>query len=276
MRKGILQHWEGWLDVKTELKPGQDFLIVLFVSVLGGVAIFSAPVSGFPILHTMLNTGIALGIVIVSLLFSDLGWRTGELLVRYLAIVFAVAGVLEIMHVLAALEPSLASERVNEIIRRMRYSTWGPPAYLLPLGIAAAFLVATAGTRLDAHLWCRDGRNCFLVLFALFQVLPRYTLPGWLGITRPSLSLVPLAWIPLGVILWRRWGDHRIVHALGYYGLGVALAHAFMLFSDQSASKFAMTAHFGVCAFGINLLLNLMQMGTADNARACASSSSSR
>ena len=28
-----------------------------------------------------------------------------------------------------------------------------------------------------------------------------------------------------------------------------------------------MTAHFGVCAFGIDLLLNLMQMGTADNAR---------
>ena len=266
MRKGILWHREGWLDVKTELKPGKDFLIVLLVSVLGGVAIFSAPVSGFPILHTMLNTGIALGIVVVSLLFSDLGWRTGELLVRYLAIVFAVAGVLEVMHVLAALEPSLASERVNEIIRRMRYSTWGPPAYLLPLGIAAAFLVAPRA-RVSTLTFGVATVATALVLFALFQVLPRYTPPGWLGITRPSLSLVPLAWIPLGVILWRRWGDHRIVHALGYYGLGVAVAHAFMLFSDQSASKFAMTAHFGVCAFGINLLLNLMQMGTADNAR---------
>ena len=66
------------MDVKTELKPGQDFLIVLLVSVLGGAAIFSAPGSDFPILHTMLNTGIALGIVVVSLLFSDLGWRTGD------------------------------------------------------------------------------------------------------------------------------------------------------------------------------------------------------
>src|SRR5262245_43380829 len=90
----------------------------------------------------MLNTGIALGIVVMSLLFSDLGWRTGDMRGRYLAIVFAIAGVLEIMHVLAALEPMLASERLNSIARQMRISTWGPPAYLLPFGIAAAFLVA--------------------------------------------------------------------------------------------------------------------------------------
>ena len=254
------------MDVKTELKPGQDFLIVLLVSVLGGAAIFSAPSADFPILHTMLNTGIALGIVMVSLLFSDLGWRTGEVLVRYLAIVFAVTGVLEVMHVLDAPEPSTGSEWLNDIVRRLQISTWGPPAYLLPLGIAAAFLIAPQA-RVSSFAFGIGTIVVALGLLALFQVLPRYSDLGWFGITRPSLSLVPLAWIPVGVILWRRWSNDRIVHALGYYGLGVAVAHAFMMFSDQSASKFAMVAHFGVCAFGINLLLNLMHMGTADNAR---------
>ena len=89
---------------------------------------FPRPVSGFPILHTMLNTGIALGIVVVSLLFWDLGWRTGE--------VAACAtwpssspwrGVLEVLHVLAALEPSSASERVNEIMRRIALRHLGVP-----------------------------------------------------------------------------------------------------------------------------------------------------
>ncbi|HET9475077.1 MAG TPA: ATP-binding protein [Steroidobacteraceae bacterium] len=254
------------MDVKTELKPGQDFLIALLVSVLGSAAIFSAPSADFPILHTMLNTGIALGIVMVSLLFSDLGWRTGEVLVRYLAIVFAVTGVLEVMHVLDAPEPSTGSEWLNDIVRRLQISTWGPPAYLLPLGITAAFLIAPQA-RFSSFAFGIGTIVVALGLLVLFQVLPRYSEPGWFGITRPSLSLVPLAWIPVGVILWRRWSGDRIVHALGYYGLGVAVAHAFMMFSDQSASKFAMVAHFGVCAFGINLLLNLMHMGTADNAR---------
>ena len=40
---------------------------------------------------------------------SDFGWRNGDALVRYLAIIFAVAGGLEILHALAALEPSSAS-----------------------------------------------------------------------------------------------------------------------------------------------------------------------
>ena len=40
-----------------------------------------------------------------------------------------------------------------------------------------------------------------------------------------------------------------------------------MLYSDEAASKFAMTAHFGVFGGGLYLLLSLMQMGTADTAR---------
>ena len=254
------------MDDRGELRPGRDFMIALGMSLLAGLAILSAPGPGFPVLHTILNTGIALGAVAVSLLFWDLGWRTGAALIRFMAIIFAVAGMLEILHVLAALEPASASEQLNDVLRRMRSGTWAPPAYLMPLGVGTALWIAPT---------LRASKTAFALatvvvaagLFALFQSLPRYAAPGFLGIIRPTLLLVPLLWIPVGVTFWRRRREDRIAHALAYYALGAALAHTFMLYSDEATSKFAMCAHFGLFANGLFLLLSLMQMGTADTAR---------
>ena len=124
-----------------ELKPGRDIFIMLGVCALAAASIYSAPGPTFPILHTILNTGIALVTVVLSLLFWDLGWRTGDPLVRFMAVVFAVAGFLEVLHVLAALEPASASEGLNRVWRRLRSGTWAPPAYLLPLGLGFLLLV---------------------------------------------------------------------------------------------------------------------------------------
>ena len=107
-------------------------------------------------------------------------------------------------------------------------------------------------------------------LFALFQWLPRYASPGWLGIIRPTLVAVPLLWIAVGITLWRRRRGDRIVQALAFYAFGTGLSHLFMLYSDEATSKFAMTAHFGVFGAGLYLLLSLVQMGTADTGAACA------
>jgi len=254
------------VDVTAELRPGRDFMIALGISVLGGAAIFSAPGPAFPVLHTILNTGIALGAVAVSLLFWDLGWRTRETTIRFMAIVFAVAGVLEVLHVLAALEPSSASEGLNEVLRQLRSGTWAPPAYLLPLGIGAILWMAPTPQASKAA-FAAVTVAVAAGLFALFQWLPRYGTTGFFGILRPTLLLVPLLWIPVGLAFWRRRHGDRIAHALAFYALGLALAHSLMLWSDEATSKYAMTAHFGVFAFGLFLLLGLMQMGTADNAR---------
>jgi len=254
------------VDARGDLRPERDFIIALAVSVLGGMAIFSAPGNVFPVLHTILNTGLAIGTVLVSLLFWDLGWRIRSALLPYLAIVFAVAGVLEISHVIAALEPSTASEAINDALRSLRSGTWAPPAYLLPLGTGVALWVAQApGT----SKW-GFAAGAFLVavgLFALFQWLPRYSDPVAFGILRPSLVMVPVLWIPVGIVLWRRRAEDRIAHALAYYAFGLALSHTLMLYSHEATSKFAMSAHLGVFAFGLFLVLSLMQMGTADNAR---------
>ena len=254
------------MDVKAQLHPGRDFLIAFAVTAIAGAAIFSAPGPGFPVLHTILNTGIALATVAVSLLFWDLGWRTGETRVRFLAIVFVVAGLLEVLHVMAALEPSSASEELNAVVRGLRSGTWAPPSYLLPLGTAIVlWWKPTPKTSKLLFAFCTLAAATGL--FALFQSLPRYSEPGLFGILRPTLLAVPLLWIPVGVTLWRRRHGDRIAHALAYYALAAALAHSLMLYSDEATSKFAMTAHFGVFAGGLFLLLSLMQMGTADTAR---------
>jgi signal transduction histidine kinase/CheY-like chemotaxis protein len=247
-----------------ELRPGRDIVITIGICALAATAIFSAPVSGFPVLHTILNTGIALVTVVLSLLFWDLGWRTGNALVRYVAIIYAVVGFLEVLHVLVALEPTTASAAVNQVVRGLRSGTWAPPAYLLPLGILLVLWVAP--TRVSKSMFALGTIAAALALFALFQWLPRYAPPGWLGILRPTLLPVPLLWVPVAVICWKR-RQERIAHALAFYAFGTALAHAFMVYSEEATSKFAMTAHFGVFAAGLNLLLGVMQMGTADTAR---------
>ncbi len=255
------------MDVRAQLHPGRDFLIALGVTAIAGAAIFTSPSPGFPVLHTILNTGIALATVAVSFLFWDLGWRTGETRVRFLAIVFAVAGFLEVLHVMAALEPASPFEQLNEVVRGLRSGTWAPPSYLLPLGTALV-------------MWWRPSEKLSNLLFAcamvaaaaglstLFQWLPRYAdEPVFLGIIRPSLLPIPLLWIPVGIWMWRRREGDRLAHALAYYALATALAHSLMLFSEMAISRFAMTAHFGVFAGGLMLLFHLIQMGTADTMR---------
>ena len=195
-------------------------------------------------LHTILNTGIALGTVAVSLLFWDLGWRTS-----------------------AAADP-LHGHRLRGGRRagdpaRARRARAGLGVGATQRGSAAAALRHLGATRLStaARHWrgvvdradaARARRPpshsapwpAAVGLFALFQWLPRYAAPGCLGIVRPTLLLVPLLWIPVGVTFWRRRRDDRIAHTLAYYALGAALAHTFMLYSDEATSKFAMTRAF--------------------------------
>jgi signal transduction histidine kinase/ActR/RegA family two-component response regulator len=237
----------------------------LIICAVAGLAIFTTPAATFPVLHTILNTGIALVTVVLSLVFWDLGWRTGVTLMRVTAILFAVVGALEVLHVLAALEPSSASDGFNALVRSLRSGTWAPPAYLLPLGMAV--LLWTRPTRAAMPIFAGGTVLAAIGLFALFQWLPRYTPGGWWGIFRPTLLPVPLLWIPVGITLWRRRHGGRISHAMAFYALGTALAHCFMLFSVEATSKFAMTAHVAVFGTGLNLLLALMRMGTAETAR---------
>jgi len=168
----------------------------------------------------------------------------------------------------AAATQSSASESFNRVLQSLRSGTWAPPAYLLPLGMAV-LLWTRRPTRAAMAMFAAGTILAAIGLFVLFQWLPRYAPMHWLGIVRPTLLLVPLLWIPVGIALWRRRHVDRISHALAFYALGIALSHCFMLYSDQATSKFAMTAHFGVfgtpfgAPFGVFGAVVLLQI--ADN-----------
>jgi hypothetical protein len=209
------------VDDGGDLKPGRDFIIALAIAAAVDATIFSAPGVEFPVLHTILNTGIALGTVAVSLLFLDLGRRIGAPLLRQMATIFAVAGVLEIMHVLAALEPASAFGAVQRVAPAPALGRLGAARYLLPLGIGMAVFIPST-SRLSDHFFMLGTVAAAAGLFLLFQWLPRRAETGWFGILRPTPVPVPLLWIPVGVTFWRRRSINRIAHVPAWYSLGLA------------------------------------------------------
>jgi hypothetical protein len=187
----------------------------------------------------------ALGTVAVSLLFLDLGMRIGAPLLRYMAIIFAVAGAARNPARARALEPASASELFNESHRRLRSGTWAPPAYLLPLGSAwrsHPVDLAPAPARLHAGHHGGGRRTV-----PLFQWLPRYAATGGSESCGRRWCWCLCCGFPVGVSFWRRRRTDRIAHVLAWYALGVGPVAFPDAVVGVAASKFAMSAHFG-CA----------------------------
>jgi hypothetical protein len=204
--------------------------------------------------------------VVLSLLFWDLGWRTGAALVKFTAILYAVVGVLEVLHVLAALEPSSASATCNETCGACAPA----PGRRRPIYCRSAWACCCGPSARRARPWPvrHRHRRVAVGLFALFQWLPRYTRRA-VARHRRDPRCCRSAAVDTGAA--SRSGDAAtsIASAMRWRSTRwvSAWSHCFMLYSDQATSKFAMTAHFGVFGTGLNLLLGLMQMGTADTAR---------
>jgi len=248
---------------------GKNLAIALVMFGLGATCILIWQVQS-PIFHTILDTSAFLASGLVALLLWDISKRTNQPLAWFLAIAFGVLTMAELLHTLIALE-RLSWETAAEAEVRWRAGTWAPSAYISAIGVGAALLLRTYPQRLGAA-FALVLILLYVALLAIFQFLPRYLLPGFFGITRPTLIGVPLLWMAATFGYWRLEKGPQVASAVAASASLMALAHCFILFSQPAdypslTIGTGMVAHFGKVAADLLLLLSLTQIGAADTAR---------
>jgi signal transduction histidine kinase/ActR/RegA family two-component response regulator len=248
------------MELLPSSSPGRELLAVVALPLVAmGAAVLSSS-TDFPALHSILDTAIFLLSAVIGFLLWDMGWRTGQLLPRLKAVCFSVVALLELLHVITALDFTEAPR----FALLLSLGTWSPAAYLLPLGL----LVAPPLGRRGANAFVFGV--CLLVLalgLMLLFAMPRYSDPGPLGITRPTLALAPLLWIAVVSVYWRIRDQERLARVFAIFAAVTMLVPLIMLFSRGPADKVAVIAHFVRFVGELFLLFSLTQMGTADTAR---------
>jgi len=235
-----------------------NLILALILFVLGSGLIFHFGTRD-PALHDVLDTSVALSGALVALLLWDISRRIEQSWPLFLAISFMMLAVGELLHMVAVL--GWAS-----VDFRNRASSWGPPAYILLIGVGASFLLRNRD-RSAALLLTSGLVLAAIALAALFFVAPRYSAPGFLGVTRPLLVAVPFLWIAIGAAYWRHRNESDAARTIAFSAVLLVLAHGVMLYSRSPSDPAAMVAHLGKFIGDALLLFNLTQIGAADTAR---------
>ena len=226
------------------------------------LAVVVLPVgSDFPALHSILDTGVFLLSAMIAFLLWDMGWRTGQLLARLKAVCFLIVAILELLHVITALDFSGAPQ----FALLLKLGSWSPAAYILPLGLLCAMpLSRRQGSEPLFGIALLLAAAALMVLFA---VVSRYSQPGFLGMTRPTLVLAPVLWALVAWAHWRTRHEDRLAITFLVFALITLFVPLLMLYSQGPADKMAIITHLVRIAGALYLLVSLMQMGTADTAQ---------
>jgi signal transduction histidine kinase/CheY-like chemotaxis protein len=237
--------------------------LVICALVAASLALLFSSTADYPNLHVALDTGVFLLSGILALLYWDMGRRTGGVLSRRLAICFGLACVFQLAHVSVTVEWSGPFAVIMRAQGWLRPATWPPAAYLLPIGLGC---VVCLGLRARPATAAFVGALAAIgaTLFSLFYNLPAYAPPGILGVTRPTLLLVPAVWLITGGMLWRRRSVDRLLPSLARIAPVFVIGHVAMLFSAAPHDAQAMVAHLAVLSANLLLLIMLMRMASLD------------
>src|SRR5882672_3878881 len=110
----------------------------LFTFGVMGVALFAAGRKDYPDLHTILDTGMFLLLGILSLWLWDMGGRINNPLSQYLAASFAVASLLNFIHVMVTVEWSGPLAPIAQAAHILRPGAWPPGVHVLPIGVGCS------------------------------------------------------------------------------------------------------------------------------------------
>ena len=249
------------MDVRRALRSRREVFTAVVLLLLALAAVVLPEGSDFAALHSILDTGVFLLSAMIAFLLWDVGWRTGQLLARLKAWCFVVVALLELLHVFTALDFSGAPD----FALLLKLGTWSPAAYLLPLGLLAA--LALSGRDVNEPLFILALLSVAVGLMVLFSMVARYSEPGVLGMTRPTLLLAPLLWIAVCVGHWRIRFQDRLARPIAVFAAITLLVPLLMLYSEAPADDIAITTHLVRIAGEVYLLIALMQMGTEDTAQ---------
>jgi hypothetical protein len=217
----------------------------------------------YPDLHLVLDTSMFLLSGTLALLFWDVGVRISRPFQRWMAISFAVTALFELVHVMISVEWSGPLAFIGQAKAVLRPGTWPPAAYVLPVGLGGSvWLMRHGGQRVLGFALALTLVG--VGLFSAFQWLPAYTPPYWLGVTRPTLILVPLLWALVGSACWLLRAEDRILPTLALMAFVLFLANASMLYSRAPHDTAAMVAHLGRIGGYLVLLLTSMRMASMD------------
>jgi len=252
--------------VERELRPFRNLVYASALFTFCAVAILVAPADEAPFLHTFFDAGIVAVSGVVALLLWDMGWRADDDLTRLLAVAIGINAVFELIHVLPALEVSRDAVDAARLAGLLRPVTWPPAAYILPIGLCAAYMLRKRGG------YAQPALTIGLLILGsgllwIFDPIPPYTAPTWLGVTRPSLVPVVFLSLFVGVFYWDSRHSERLGLIIVLLSVLAVVSNAAMLYSEAPADRAAMVAHAGRFANGLFLLFTLTQMGSIDTAR---------
>jgi hypothetical protein len=180
--------------------------VTLAATVAFALFLLSPGHGSYPDLHTGLDIGMSILSLVLALSFWDTGTRLGQVVPRLIGVSFAVTTLFDAVHAFCGVEWSGPLEFIRQTSDTLRPWTWPPASHVLPIGFACVVWLR----RHDAQVAPRMAAALLLIgaaLLALFGWLPRYTPPGWLGISRPALVCAPLLWIFIAG--WRAWPCSR-------------------------------------------------------------------
>ena len=249
------------MEVRRPLIPDREILVVFALLLSAMAAVLLSVDPAFPALHSILDTGVFLLSALLAFLLWDMGWRTGQLLPRLEAMCFAVVALLELLHVITALN----FPEAHRFALLLKLGTWSPAAYLLPVGLLLALSlgardgsVAVVRARPAGHGGGPRWRcsRCRATASPLFSASPR-----------PTLILAPLLWILVFFEYWRMRDTDRLARVFAVFAAITLFVPLIMLYSQGPADKVAVLAHFVRITGELFLLFSLTQMGTADTAR---------
>jgi len=254
------------MDVERELRPFRNLVYAVALFTTCAIAILVAPANESPYMHTFFDAGIIVVSAVVALLLWDMGSRAEDDLTRLIAVAIGINALFELVHVLPALEVSRNAMDAARLAGLLRPVTWPPAAHILPIGLCAAYLLRHR-TRSAQPALAVGLLILGIGLLVIFDPIPPYTEPAWLGITRPSLIAVPLLSALVGVFYWRVRDTQRLAWVIVMLSPLAVLSNVAMLYSEAPADRASMLAHAARFANGLFLLFTLTQIGSIDSAR---------